>query len=246
MRSERWFRRLIRLFPSDFRGDFGDDMTATFRDQHQEAARGGMRALMRLWWDTLAGIVTTAPREHADRLEQDVTYGLRVLRRAPAFTFAAVLTLALGIGANTAIFTLVDAVLLRPLPFPAADRLVWIRGRFSGGDGARVSPPDFRDYRERTRSFAGMAAMFPLPYTIDAGSEPERVQGALVTTDFLDVLGVRPRAGRGFTPSDAAEIDRATTVIIGYGLWQRRFGGRDDTVGQSLIVNGRASVIVGI
>ena len=246
MRSERWFRRVLRLLPSSFRGDFGDDMTATFRDQHRDATREGMRALMQLWWTTLVGIVRMAPREHADLLEQDVVYGLRVLRRAPAFTLAAVVTLALGIGANTAIFTLVDAVLLRPLPFSAADRLLWIRGSFSGGDVARVSPPDFRDYRAETRSFTGMAAMFPLPYTINGGSEPERVQGALVTADFFTVLGVSPRAGRTFTPSDATEVDRATTVIIGYGLWQRRFGGRDDVVGQSMIVNGRSSVIVGI
>src|SRR6185295_14937456 len=116
-RSERWFRRILRLLPSDFRGDFGDAMTDTFRDQHRDAAGGGSGALMRLWWDTLKGIVTMAPREHADLLKQDVAYGLRVLRRAPAFALAAIVTLALGIGANTAIFTLVDAVLLRPLPF---------------------------------------------------------------------------------------------------------------------------------
>src|SRR5262245_7858078 len=246
MRPERLFRRLLRLFPSDFRGDFGDDMTATFRDQHREAARGGTGALMQLWWHTLRGLVATAPREHVDLLEQDVTYGLRVLARAPAFAAAAIVTLALGIGANSAIFTLVDAVLLRPLPFADADRLRWIRGSFSGGDGGRVSPPDFRDYRDRTRSFTGMAAMFPLPYTIDSGREPERVPGALVTADFFDVLGVQPRIGRRFTPLDAADVDRATTVIIGYGLWQRRFGGREDAIGQSMLVNGRSSLIVGI
>jgi putative ABC transport system permease protein len=246
MHPERWFRRLLRLFPGDFRGDFADDMTATFSDQHRDARRSGGRALMRLWRETVIGIVTTAPREHGDLLEQDVIYGLRGLRRAPAFALAAVVTLALGIGANTAMFTFVDAVLLRPLPFPAADRLLWVRGSFSGGDFARVSPPDFRDYRDRTRSFAGLAAMFPLSYTITGTGQPERVEGALVTADFFDVLGMPPLIGRAFVAADATAVDRATTVVIGYGLWQRRFGGRADAVGQLLIVNGRSSLIVGI
>jgi putative ABC transport system permease protein len=246
MRPERWFRRLLRLFPSDFRGDFGDEMTQVFRDQHRDAARGGAAAMTRLWWDTLKGVVATAPREHADLLVQDVRYGVRLLRRAPAFTIAAIATLALGIGANSAMFTLVDAALLRPLPFPAADRLMLVYGRFSGGDSAHVSPPDFRDYRDRLRSVDGFAAMFPRPYTIAGGAAPERVQGALVSADFFGVLGMPPLAGRAFSRADATEVDHATTVVIGYGLWQRRFGGRADAVGQTLIVNGRASTVIGI
>jgi|RhiMetdeSRZDD1v2_1073273.scaffolds.fasta_scaffold14177_3 putative ABC transport system permease protein len=246
MPAERWFRRLLRLFPSDFRGDFGEEMTETFRHQHRDAERGGVAAVTRLWWHTVKGIVATAPREHVDLLKQDLGYGIRMLRRAPAFTAAAILTLALGIGANTAMFTIIDAVLLRPLPFPSPDRLLLVFGSFSGGTSARVSPPDFRDYRERMRTVTGLAAMFPLPYTIAGGSIPERVEGALVTADFFDVLGMAPLAGRSFSPADATEVDRATTVVIGYGLWQRRFGGRADAVGQTMIVNGRGSTVIGV
>jgi len=245
-RSVRLFRKLLKLFPAEFRGDFGEEMTDVFRDQHRDAEHGGSMALVALWWDTLRGIVTTAPREHADLLRQDVGYGMRMLARAPAFTTAAVLTLALGIGANTAIFTLVNAVLLRELPYRDADRLLWVHGSFSGGDMARVSPPDFQDYRARTHSFSALAAMFPFPYTITGGADPQRVDGALVSVDFFDALGAAAVVGRTFDAADAADVDRATTVVISYGLWQRFFGGRPDITAQSLVVNGRASAIIGV
>jgi putative ABC transport system permease protein len=244
--GQRIFRKLLKLFPAEFRGDFGDEMTAVFAEEHREAMTGGRRSVLALWMRTLHGIAATAPREHGDLVWNDLRYGLRVLARSPAFTAAAVMTLAIGIGATTAIFTLVNAVLFRPLPYADADRLVWVRGSFSGGDLARVSPPDFQDYRERSRSFAVLAAMFPFPYTLSGGGEAERVKGALVSADFFAALGVPPVTGRTFLPSDATEVDRATTVVISYGLWQRRFGGRADIVGQSLVVNGRTSIVVGV
>ena len=126
-RSDRMFRRLLRLFPAEFRADFGDDMAETFRD-HREAMvnRGDGRSAFALWWHTIVGIVRTAPREHVAQLTTDVRYALRNLRRHPAFTFISILALAVGIGANTAVFTIVDGVLLRSLPYEKPEQLLAI------------------------------------------------------------------------------------------------------------------------
>src|SRR5262249_3334235 len=132
-RADRLFRALLRLFPAEFRGDFGDDMAATFREQRRDVlARGGLRAALALWWDTVRGVVTTAPREHLDLLRADVRYALRNLRRNPAFAIVAVIALATGIGANTAVFTIVNGVLLRSLPYRAPGELVTIYEKAPG------------------------------------------------------------------------------------------------------------------
>src|SRR6185295_1555153 len=150
MKSERWYRRLLRLFPSEFRGDFGDEMTGVFRDQHRDALRGGPMALMSLWWDTVKGIATTAPREHLDLLRSDVRYALRNLRRNPGFTAVAALALAVGIGANAAVFSIVNGVLITALPYKDPAQLVVIFERVPGApvDKFDFSAPDFEIMRE--------------------------------------------------------------------------------------------------
>src|SRR5262245_15558381 len=160
MPAERLFRRLLKLFPAFFRGDFGDEMTEVFRDQHRDAVRGGPMALVTLWWDTLRGILTTAPREHLDLLRAAVRYALRNLRRSPGFTAVAVIALAVGIGANTAVFTIVNGVLLRALPYKNPQELVAIFEKVPGApvDKFDFSAPDFEIVRDAARSYSGMFA----------------------------------------------------------------------------------------
>src|SRR5579862_4118024 len=123
--ADRFYRSLLRLLPADFRGDFGPEMEQVFREQHAYARRRGDRiGMLRLWWETIAGIFRTAPREHVTMLAQDVRFAGRMMRNNAGYTLATVLTLALGIGANTAIFSVIDAVLLRPLPYQRGHELM--------------------------------------------------------------------------------------------------------------------------
>src|SRR5262245_63956023 len=156
---------------------------------------------------------------------QDLRVALRLLARNPSFTAAACLTLAIGIGGTTAMFTVVDAVLLRPLPFPEPEQLVWGWGKFPQGDRASISPPDFVDYRSEARKLR-VAAMssFTSQTAIGGGSEPEDVGSTLASAGFFEVLGVRPALGRDFAPADEQEV-QPRVAVVSHSLWQRRFGG---------------------
>lgn len=172
---------------------------------------------------------------------------LRSLRRRPAFSLGVTLVLALGIGASAAMLTLVHHVLLAPLPYPDPDRLVWGWGTWRGGDRVSVSPPDYLDYREESRSFASLAAMnsFLARFNLSGGGPPERVGGAFVSANFLDTLGLTPALGRSFTVEE--EVAGAEPVaMIGYGLWQRRFGGDPSVVGSTLQVDGQSRTVIGV
>ena len=143
----RLFRRLVRaLFPEEFRADYESEMARTFTAQQRDAqATGG---LARLWWDTIVGLVRTAPREHVAQLKQDVGYALRIMQRTPTFTGIAIVTLAAGIGANTAIFSVVNAVLLRPLPYAHTHSVAMLWNHWKGSDKAHLSNPEFLDFRD--------------------------------------------------------------------------------------------------
>lgn len=178
---------------------------------------------------------------------QDLRYGFRVLAKTPGFTAVAVLTLALAIGANTAIFTVVNAVLLRPLPFHEPDRLavVWESKPSLGIDRENFSPADFADMRDQSRSFEQMAAAYYWSPGLTGVSEPEKLWGLRVSSNLFDLLGVRPQLGRGFV---AGEDDRgrSNVVVLGYGLWQRRFARDPDILGRSLILDGQSFQVVGV
>jgi putative ABC transport system permease protein len=194
-------------------------------------------------------ILGTNQRSHmiAD-LWQDLRYGARMLRQKPGFTLIAVLTLALGIGANTAIFSIVQAVLLEPLPYPESERLLWIGGWARNADREQgVTPADFLDYREQNRSFAILAASISdgIPMNLSGDGEPERLKGAMVTSNYLDVFGVKPILGRTFVAEEALP-GREQVVVLSHRLWIRRFGADPSIVNKTFTLEGRDVTVIGV
>jgi putative ABC transport system permease protein len=182
-----------------------------------------------------------------DGMLQDVRHGLRGLRRRPGFAAAAVLTLALGIGANAAVFTLVDAVLLRPLPYGDPGRLVRVWGERPSRGLARAncSPQDFLDWRQQARSFAGLAAFASGGATLDSGAGPLRVPVLHVTHDLLDLLGVRPALGRGFRREEDAP-GGAGVVLLSHAAWRDQLGADPEVLGRSVRLDDQPATVVGV
>jgi putative ABC transport system permease protein len=178
-------------------------------------------------------------------LRDDVTTAVRQMKGSPGFTVVAALTLALGIGANSAIFALADATFLRPLPFAQPqDRLVMIWERYPNGYLSPVTPLDYNDWRDQNHTFDAIAAVSGALFTLSApDSPPEQVSAQAVTAQFFDVLGVTPIAGRTFQPSDAAAPN---VVVLGEGLWRRRFGADRTIVGRSIVIAGQPFTVIGI
>jgi putative ABC transport system permease protein len=180
---------------------------------------------------------------------QDLFYSLRVLGRNPGFAATAILTLALGIGATTAIFSVVDTVVLKPLPFPTADRLVRIRSVIAAtGTGQVASYPDFLDWRARSRAFDGMAVFETADFTLVGPREPLHLQGAVVSAQLFPLLGVSPSLGRGFLPEEdnPAAAGGADPVILSYRLWQREFGSDPSALGHAIQLGGQPFTVVGV
>jgi predicted permease len=176
----------------------------------------------------------------------DVRFAFRQLRRNPGFSLIVVLTLALGIGANASIFSLVNAVFLRPPPcVQQPDRLVWIyTSDFSGPPYGASSYPDFQAFREQTKLLSAAAAFSPKPVNLVESGQTTRLMSELVSADYFDVLGVRPQRGRGFIPNEGREP--AAVAVIGDGLWHRRFGGDPAIVGKAIHLNGGTFTVVGV
>jgi putative ABC transport system permease protein len=183
-----------------------------------------------------------------ETLVQDIRYGLRSLLKQRTFTAIAIITIALGIGANTAIFSVVNAVILRPLPYADSERLVmfWETTARDGNQEQPFSFADFNDVKNQTKSFSAVTAVSPLwNFTLTGDGEPEPVQGQFISHNLFDMLGVRPEKGRTFLADDD-RTGAAPVVIISNGLWQRRFGSDPNLIGQPLTVNGNSATIVGV
>ena len=183
-----------------------------------------------------------------DTLIKDIRYGLRGLWKRPGFTVVALMTLALGIGANTAIFSLINAVLIRPLPFGEPDRLVWSFGNIrNGGNRASVSPLDYLDYRHENHTFEQFAAMtsFPISANLTGSGEPERLAGSGVTGNFFQALGVPPELGRTFQlENEHSGGDQV--VVISHALWQQRFGADRSVVNKKITLDDKSFEVIGV
>jgi putative ABC transport system permease protein len=179
-------------------------------------------------------------------LGQDLRYGVRMLAKNPGFTIVAVLALALGIGANSAIFSVVNTVLLRPLPYKNPDSLVmvWDDNTHQGFPKDTPSPANFLDWRQQNTVFTGMAAMVERSFNLTGVGEPDRIDGRRVSANLFSLLGVEPQIGRAFTPDE--DKPGSHVVILSYGLWQKRFGGDPSVIGRAINLNAESYTVVGV
>ena len=241
---DRMFTALMRMLPAEFRGEYEREMAATFRAERRAA--DGAASLTRIWLATIADVFRTAPAEHLDILRRDLAYAFRMLARRPVLTLTAVLTLALGIGANTAIFSVIKSVLLTPFDYRHADAIVLVREQTAGGIPGATGYLTYSDLRHESLTLRSTAALAFWSATLTGGGgEAERVPGVRVTWEYFRTVGLTPAIGRDFESSE----DRPNgpgVVIISDALWRRRYGADPAIVGRQVTVNEGAMTVVGV
>jgi putative ABC transport system permease protein len=246
--SQRMFRALLRVMPFDFRANYGDQMENVFAEQRRDIQeRGRSLDVLRLWAETLAGIFQTAPREHWEILKQDLSYAGRMMRKNPGFTLMATVILALGIGANTAIFSVVHAVLLRPLPYPNGQQLVFIRqqAQKQGLDDIGFSVHEIQDYREQNQTLTGLMEYHAMSFILFGHGDPDRVRSAVVSANYFDLFQVKPLLGRTFVPGDD-KLGAPPVLLLSYEYWKNKFGGDPEIVGKTFEMNDKVHTVVGV
>ena len=241
---ERVFKAFIRLLPAEFRGDYEGEMVATFRAQRRSASDGS--SLTRVWLATVADVFRTAPAEHLDILRRDLAYTVRMLARRPALTLTAVLMLALGIGANTAIFSVVNGVLFAPFDYRDADELVLVEEQQAEAGPGFTGYQTYADLRNANVTFESIAALTGGMATLTGdGRDAERVAAARVTWQYFRTVGLSPAIGRDFEQID----DRPggpPVAIISDSLWRRRYGADSAVVGRPITVNQQTFTLAGV
>jgi predicted permease len=176
---------------------------------------------------------------------QDIRYGLRMLRKSPSFTAIAVLTLALGIGANTALFSVISGVLLNPLPFAQANQLVTLSESKPNFEYGSISYPNFRDWQKENHTLSSLAVYRSYAFSLTGTGEAQQVKGEFVSSDTFSLLGVKPLIGRTFVPGED-EIAAAPIALLAESLWRRKFGGKEDILGKAIVLDGKSYVVVGV
>lgn len=270
-RPPRAARALLgAVLPSAWRREVLEELDNVFRRRWREQGRGKAR---RWFWRQALAYVLRAPQAHWEsrpaqaglaagqarssragrgdflkRFSQDLRYGLRMLVTQRGFTLVAVLTLALGVGATTAFFSAVNAVLLRPLPYHQPDRLMTIWEEFIYQDNAQnpVAPSNFIDWRENNTAFQDMVAYSTNPVSLTGGGEPEMVNAVYSTDRFFEIFGVDPVEGRTFAPDEIIQPGGMKVIVISYGLWKSRFGGDSSVIGTTVRIDGHPVEIIGV
>ena len=253
-RRPLWIATLLRFYPRDCRARYGDELASAMRAwARREHAAGtpGPSIAVRLLADAMsAGLLMRRDRTpKGDPLMRsmlvDLRHAFRLLRRAPLFSALVITTLALAIGANTAIFSVVNGVLLRPFPYPEPERLVLMYENIgTNAPTFGFSPPDFVALRERARSFDGLAAFRTVEFELSGVDQSERIPAARISAELLDVLRISPALGRTFT--EAEDSGRQLVAILSDGLWRRKFGADPAAIGKSIALDRRAYTIVGV
>lgn len=239
----RLFRLLLLLYPASFRVEYGGEMRAVFAARMREA--GSPLARAALCVETVADAAANAPRLHAELLRQDLRWTARSLRSTRGFALTAVAVTALGVGANAAVFSVADRVLLRPLPYPEPGRLVKLWESPPGYGRTELSPANWRDWRRLSTRFEAVAAFTSVPANLVGAGPPRRVQGAAVDADLVSVLGVRPWLGRLFKAEDDRE-DAPATLVLSHGAWLEEFGGDPDVLGRRVRLDDLEHEVIGV
>ena len=268
--AEHWFRRLLRLYPASFRREFGDLMIELFNEIRSDANLDTWFGRARFTWKVLRDFVVTAGRawlaviththmaqpdageRHGwrgglDRTIQDVRYAFRSLKNRPGFTAVIVMTLSLGIGANTAIFTLVNEIVLRPLPIGDPSTVVDIFADVPGGNSfTGFSYPDYVDYGERNDVLTELVVLTGRTARLGAAGSGETIRVQFVSVNYFDLLSIRPAMGRGFRQEEGIRGSANTVAIVSHGYWQRRAGGDPSFLGSTILLNETPFTVIGI
>lgn len=239
----RLFKVLLWLYPAAFRGDYEREMCHVFAERRQQAS--GALEIAGLWLATVADAIVNAMMVHVDLLRQDLAYLRRGVLKAPGFALTVIGVTALGIGANTAAFSLTDHVLLRPLPYSEAERLVKLWQKVPGYWQMELSPLNYRDWRDMSTSFEGVAAYHQTAANLLGAGEPRRLEGIAATTQLFELLGVRALRGRVLRAEDG-EDGAPPVVLLSHATWQRELGGDPRVIGREIRLSDETYTVVGV
>ncbi len=237
------YKFLLRLFPRAFRAEYGDEMERVFQGRWRE--RAGLLSTAWIWAEIIPDTLLNAAAAQWDVLSQDVSYWRRSLARAPGFAITVISVIAVGVGATTAVFSITDHVLVRPLPFSDPDRLVKLWENVPQYNRLEPSPANYRDWREASTVFESMAPFHAHPMNLLDRGDPVRLEGYAMGPEVFEILSAEPLVGRTLREEDAAE-NAPDTIVLGFGLWQGLFGGDLGVVGEQLRLDGTLHTVVGV